>query len=118
MTPDPYLCQVHQGVGLIIELPLLHLNTAQSGGGTGRREQEEEVDKGERGGGEEKGIRKRGEEGRLQEWSAERQVGFMKGQEEGGRRRNNTFYIRLALSLMTLKMERIACMHCKYLYFI
>lgn len=32
----------------------------------------------------EEGIRNRGEEGRLQEWSTERQVGFMKGQEEGG----------------------------------
>lgn len=28
----PYLCQVHQGVGLIVEFPLLHLHAAQSGG--------------------------------------------------------------------------------------
>lgn len=47
------------------------------------------------------GIRNRGEEGRLQEWSTERQVGFMnmKGQEEGGRRRNNTFFFYQACSL-------------------
>lgn len=31
-----HLCKVHQGVGLIIELPLLHLHTAQSGGGRQR----------------------------------------------------------------------------------
>lgn len=47
----------------------------------------------------EEGIRNRGEEGRLQEWSTERQVGFMKGQEEGGRRRNNnTFFLSGLLS--------------------
>lgn len=28
---ETYLCQVHQGVSLIIEFPLLHLHTAQSG---------------------------------------------------------------------------------------
>ncbi len=92
-----------------------------------RRGRKEEVDKGERGGGEEEWrteLGNRGEEGGLQEWSIERQVvwGYegaeRANREERRRRRNNTFFfIRRALSLMTLKRERTAGMHHKYMYF-
>ena len=64
----PYLCQVHQGVGLIVEFPLLHLHTAQSGGS--------------REGGVIKRRRRRrraeGGEERVQERSTERHVGLMR----------------------------------------
>lgn len=41
------LCQVHQGVSLVIQFPLLHLHTAQSDLGQGGDKEKQEEERGE-----------------------------------------------------------------------
>lgn len=109
------LCQVHQGVGLIIQFPLLHLHTAQSDLGQG----EGQAGKRETGRGE-KRERKQQEKGEISSWqkgSSETGSLGSEGSKEAnreGRRgeEQHMFYLSFYLSLTALK--RKTCLATKF----